>query len=379
MMSGHFRFKMDQNLATGKGYAVATALSYESNMIVELMAVPDEEHDELWLKNALQQATMLELATLPPYLCGLWSIDDSSRNSDVFTTIHEIVFDEMSHMGLVCNMLTTIGGIPRVADERLVPKYPGPLPGGVRPELSVSLTGLTKQSLDMYSQIEKPDDPVVEDREVHTSIGAFYTAILEAFRNHQNLISGTRQVTRRMSSHGKGNDVVALRSFDDVEAAIKIIKEQGEGTAASPENPFPGHPGELAHFYSFREIFHGRKLIVVSKDPKKFDFQGAEIPMPRTFPMGTVPRGGWAEGGLPVSSEVRKLLDTFNDHYSSLLRFLEQAWQAEQASTAGQLLNKAVGEMRELQEPAQQLMQIPLPDGSGKTYGPEFRYVEAQT
>ncbi|MGW0788610.1 ferritin-like domain-containing protein [Streptomyces sp. NPDC002911] len=358
---------------------VAAAFDFESSMIVELMAMPPEKHDEVWLKNALQQAIMLELATLPPYLCGLWSIDDSGRGSDVFTTIEEIVFDEMSHMGLVCNMLTTVGGTPRVADERLVPKYPGPLPGGVRPELSVSLTGLSRHSLDMYSRIEAPDQPVAEIRESHTSIGAFYAAILESFRKQQDLIAGTRQVTARMSHHGRGNDVVALRSFSDVEAAIKIIKEQGEGTTTSPENPFPGQPGELAHFYSFREIYHGRKLIVVSEDPKTFDFQGAEIPMPGTFPMGTVPGGGW-EAGLPaVPSEVRRILHTFNQHYSSLLYFLEQAWQTEQTGTATQLLNQAIGKMRRLREPAQDLMRIPLPDGSGKTYGPEFRYVADRT
>ncbi|MFD9502398.1 ferritin-like protein [Streptomyces sp. NPDC060035] len=356
----------------------ATALNYESNRITELMEAPTEEHDEQWLKDALQQAVMLELATLPPYLCGLWSIKDPSQSPDAFATIQEIVFDEMSHMGLVCNMLTTIGGTPLLAEEKLVPKYPGPLPGGVRPELSVSLSGLTKQSLEMYSQIEKPDDPVVEAREVHKSIGAFYTAILDAFQKHQYLISGTRQVTRNMSHHGKGNEVVELTSFDDVEKAVKIIKEQGEGTAASPDNPFPGQSGEVAHFYSFREIFHGRKLIVVSEDPKEFDFQGAEIPMPEAFPMGTVPTGGWATGAPEVPDEVRQLLDTFNHHYSSMLRFIEQAWQAETPGAAAQLLNKAVGQMFQLQEPAQQLMQIPLSDGSGRTYGPEFRYVEAE-
>ncbi|GGW82320.1 ferritin-like domain-containing protein [Streptomyces galilaeus] len=356
----------------------ATALNYESNRITELMEAPTEEHDEQWLKEALQQAVMLELATLPPYLCGLWSIKDPSQSPDAFGTIQEIVFDEMSHMGLVCNMLTTIGGTPLLADGKLVPKYPGPLPGGVRPELTVSLSGLTKQSLEMYSQIEKPDDPVVEAREVHTSIGAFYTAILDAFQVHQNLISGTRQVIKGMSHHGTGNDVFELASFGDVEKAVKIIKEQGEGTVASPENPFPGQPGELAHFYSFREIFHGRKLIVVSEDPKKFDFQGAEIPMPEVFPMGTVPPGGWALGALEVPDEARQLTDTFNHHYSSMLRFIEQAWQAETSGAAAQLLNKAVGQMFQLQAPAQQLMQIPLPDGSGRTYGPEFRYVEAE-
>ncbi|MFF4060772.1 ferritin-like protein [Streptomyces sp. NPDC001668] len=348
-------------------------------MIVELMRMPAEEHDELWLKNALQQAVLLELATLPPYLCGLWSIEDPDRDGDVSETIKEIIFDEMSHMGLVCNMLTTIGGTPRIADAALVPKYPGPLPGGVRPELSVSLTGLTREAVNMYSQIERPDDPVVEDAEVHTSIGAFYTQILEAFRNQPQLIKGTKQVTRDMSFHGMGNDVVALTSLDDVDAAITIIKEQGEGTTSSPDNPFPGQPGELAHFYSFREIFHGRKLVLVSSDPQRFDFQGDEIPMPRTSRMGTVPTGGWEQGGIPISSEVRGLLDTFNQHYSAMLRSLENAWGADPSSTptSAQFLNQAVKEMRKMETPARQLMQIPLSDGSEMTFGPEFRYVEA--
>ncbi|MBT2545806.1 ferritin-like protein [Streptomyces sp. ISL-44] len=352
-------------------------VKYRSNAIVELMQMPATEHDETWLKEALQQAVMLELATLPPYLCGLWSIQEVDQGSDVFETIHEIVFDEMSHMGLVCNMVTTIGEVPRIADGELVPKYPGPLPGGVQPDLSVSLTGLSKQALDMYSRIERPDAPVVEERETYTSIGAFYTAILEAFRSQPELIKGTRQLTKIMSgAHGQGNNVIPLRSLNDVEAALQVIKEQGEGTAVSPENPFPGEAGELAHFYSFREIFHGRKLIRVSENPPQFDFQGDVIPMPRTFPMGTVPAGGWAEGGVPVSDDVQQDLNEFNRHYSALLRFLERAWKAEQPGTATQMLSLAVVEMVNLQVPAQALMATPLPDGSGKTYGPEFRYVE---
>ncbi|MEU5364570.1 ferritin-like protein [Streptomyces sp. NPDC005925] len=352
-------------------------VGHRSNAIVELMRMPAEEHDETWLKEALQQAVMLELATIPPYSCGLWSIQEVDQGSDVSETILEIIFDEMSHMGLACNMLTTIGGFPRIANSEVVPKYPGPLPGGVQPELSVSLRGLSKQALDMYSRIERPDAPVVEVRETHTSIGAFYTAIREAFRSRPELIKGTRQVTRNMSaSHGQGNDVVALRSLDDVEHALQIIKEQGEGTTVSPENPFPGETGELAHFYSFREIFHGRELIRVSDNPPRFDFQGAEIPMPLTFPMGTVPAGGWSKGGVPVSEGVQHDLDTFNRHYSSLLRFLEHAWHAEQSATATQMLSQAVGQMRRLQEPAQALMSTPLPDESGTTYGPEFLYVD---
>lgn len=88
-----------------------------------------------------------------------------------------------------------------------------------------------------------------------------------------------------------------------------------------------------------------------------------------------------AEGGVLVPDGVRTNLDTFNRHYSSLLRFLQKAWKAwkaEQSSTATQMLNRAVGQMFSLQGPAQELMGTPLPDGSGKTYGPEFLYVEEE-
>jgi hypothetical protein len=358
---------------------VPSVVHHPSNAIVELMRMPREAHDEVWLKEALQQAVRLELATLPPYLCGLWSIQEADQGSEVFETIHEIVFDEMSHMGLVCNMVTTVGEEPRIADSALVPTYPGPLPGGVQPDLTVSLTGLSKEALDMYAQIERPDDPVVEEFTTAPSIGAFYEEILQAFRARPDLITGARQITKLMAgAHGQGNNITPLATLTDVEAALKVIKEQGEGTTASPENPFPGEPGELAHFYSFLEMFHGRRLIRVSESPPAFDFLGDEIPMPQTLPMGTVPAGGWVAGGTPVSDAVQADLTSFNRHYSEMLRFLEKAWRAEPPGTATQMLNRAVGEMFSLQGTAQTLMATPLPDGSGKNYGPEFRYDEAE-
>ncbi|MEJ8641335.1 ferritin-like domain-containing protein [Streptomyces sp. MS1.HAVA.3] len=110
---------------------MTTLLAYRSNRIVELMAEPAEGRGADWLKDALQQALMLELATLPPYLCGLWSIKDPSEVAA--EAIRRIVFDEMSHLGLACNLLTTIGGVPRLADERTVPKYPARCPAAYDP------------------------------------------------------------------------------------------------------------------------------------------------------------------------------------------------------------------------------------------------------
>ncbi|MBE9211043.1 hypothetical protein IQ244_32075 [Nostoc sp. LEGE 06077] len=82
-----------------------------------------------WLKSSLNAAIELELATLPPYLCAWWSIKDLGASAAGL--IRSILMEEMLHMGLVANMLTTIGGTPRIST--VLPSYPSPLPGGVIP------------------------------------------------------------------------------------------------------------------------------------------------------------------------------------------------------------------------------------------------------
>ncbi|MFF8407569.1 ferritin-like protein [Streptomyces sp. NPDC015684] len=356
---------------------MTTLLDYESNRIIELMDQPPELRGVDWLQDALQQAILLELSTLPPYLCGMWSIDDPN-DERVRETLRTIIFDEMSHLGIACNLLTTIGGVPRLADIRIVPKYPGPLPGGVRPGLTVFLSGLTKESLDLYSRIEEPDNPIVKSGVARTSIGDFYTAILTAFQSHPELITGARQVIRNMATHGEGNSLVALTTLSAVESAIAVIKEQGEGTSVSPVNPHPNESGELAHYYAFREIYRGYQLVKGSENPEKWDFAGPKIPMPHTLPMGVVPSGGWPrEGHSAPGQDTLDLLDKFNVTYSAMLRFIEQAWHQDMPAQATSLLSKAVGKMRALEEPAVALMGTALPDGSGRHYGPEFRYVDA--
>ena len=150
--------------------------------IYELMQVPAQEHGADWLKQSLQAAIELEFATIPVYLCGLWSI--KNQDGPVHSSIRAIVLDEMFHFGLACNMLTTIKGTPEVNTSDVIPKYPGGLPGGVRPWLRVALTGLTKPVVDeMYMQIEYPENgPITMFRgETYPTIGDFYDAILDAF------------------------------------------------------------------------------------------------------------------------------------------------------------------------------------------------------
>src|SRR5207248_223143 len=140
--------------------------------IRELMDVPATQHDLDWLKKSLQAAIKLEFATLPPYLCAEWSV--KSGLDPIRRSIHVIVQEEMVHLGLMSNMLTAIGGTPEINRAQALPLYPGPLPDGVHPGLTVSLRGLSTQAARMFMEIEFPEhDPVaVLTAEEFPTIGA---------------------------------------------------------------------------------------------------------------------------------------------------------------------------------------------------------------
>src|SRR3954447_18309533 len=54
----------------------ATENTPTKNTIIDLMRVSPADHDLEWLKSSLQAAVELEMATIPPYLCAMWSIKD---------------------------------------------------------------------------------------------------------------------------------------------------------------------------------------------------------------------------------------------------------------------------------------------------------------
>jgi hypothetical protein len=338
--------------------------------IVTLLRVPEPERDTYWLQEMLGNAVKLELATLPPYLSALWSIKNPGdpRSQTAYNTILGVIFQEMLHMGLACNMLTTIEGTPEINAN--IPIYPGHLPGGVRPELTVYLAGLTKPVVsDVFMEIELPEwmaqakaaawlaranAAAGSADQTYTTIGAFYSAILKAFPDSASSITGKRQLQMPI-----GEDTVfPIVKLEDAEQAITTIMEQGEGTQQSPLDQDPG--GELAHYYRFGEIFNGH---VYQQTDGKWAYDGPVVPFPDAYPMKQVPRGGYPE----LLQEVH-----FRQLFSTVLDYLQSAW--EQGSET--LLDNAISFMFTLGPLAQQLMQIPLPDGSGN-YGPDFRLYAA--
>jgi hypothetical protein len=205
-------------------------------------------------------------------------------------------------------------------------------------------------------EIEMPEDPLAFAREEGPpTIGAFYDALSEAFRQVQPAISMNNQLSRRIGT----NNLEPIRDLAGVEDSIDLIKEQGEGTSTSPEAPQAA--GGFAHYYKFGEIYYGHELRQVNG---KWEFTGDVVPFPEVYPMGVVPAGGWPN----PDPAVQGLLQTFNADYTSILRDLEKAW----AEGDVEALTSSIRTMFSLQGTANELLTIPLPSGDG-SYGPEFR------
>ncbi|MEH0417411.1 ferritin-like domain-containing protein [Streptomyces sp. B21-083] len=116
--------------------------------------------DRRGLQKALQTALVLEHATIPPYLYALFSLRPD-RNREVAGIIRSVVMQEMLHMALVANILNAIGATPQIAHPGTVPRYPGPLPGGVMPDLTVSLRRCSVEHVrEVFMAIETPHVPL---------------------------------------------------------------------------------------------------------------------------------------------------------------------------------------------------------------------------
>jgi rubrerythrin len=319
--------------------------------VARLLAMPEADRGIDWLRSALQVAVELELSTIPPYLCGWWSIGD--RGADAARLIRRIIDDEMYHMGVVCNLLVAVGGKPRI--RAAAPTYPGPLPGGVRAGVTVYLSGLTKSFVhDVMMAIEAPEEPLASRDSSPPTIGAFYGAVLQCFRAVAPQLSARGQLNVHIGS----DELRQVETLLDVERSIDIIREQGEGTSSSPADSFADdHP---AHYYAFGEIYHGRQL---QQTDTGWTFTGAPVPFPDARPMARVPAGGWPDPPTPV----QQLLDRFDTTYTTLLDSLDAAW----GDGGPRSLGAAVHAMRALEEPAVRLMETEIP-GTHSTYGPQF-------
>jgi len=296
---------------------------------------------------------------------ALWSIKD--HRHPVAVAIREVVVEEMLHMSLVCNILKATGGNPRIYHPSAVPLYPRPMPGGVKPELTIELQGLNKNSLEAFMEIEEPGEDISELEtafEAIPRIGVFYNAIMQAVRHLNPELTRKGQLEGYFGeSRSAANEDISknIGTIAEIEAAIELIKDQGEGTSASPFEA----GGELAHYYRFKEIAVGRKI--TRKPDGGWAHTGEPVPMPECWPVGVVPSGGYSQNETPP--EVWDRMTQFNELYSQVLQLLDQAWQdADQ----GKFHHALEVMMERLPGLAREIMQAPVKN-KGCNYGPAFQ------
>jgi CDGSH-type Zn-finger protein len=328
------------------------------------------------LRRHLQWAIEIEHATLPPYLCALYSIKPD-RNHEAVEVIHSVFLEEMLHMTLAANLLNAVGGAPQLDTPRMLPAYPTVLPHSNR-AFEVSLTKLSPEALSVFMRIERPaeHDGLPEDDEFET-IGQFYEAIGESLPllcrelGEAAVFSGdpARQVTDELYYGGSGR-IIAVRDLASAQAALAEVVEQGEGLQHKEiwdgdRDMFHPERGEVAHYFRFNELAVGRR------------YRPGDTP--QTGPSGERFAVDWDEvhnmrpnpraADYPEGSEIRVRLEEFNRSYSGVLHLLHESFNG-----SPRLLAVATGLMYGLKEEALRLME--LPSGVGETtVGPSFEYV----
>jgi len=328
------------------------------------------------LRRHLQWAIELEHATIPPYLCALYSLDPA-RNSEAAQVVGTVLAEEMLHLALAANLLNAVGGAPKLDTPELLPPYPHPLPHGDR-SVQVQLAPFGAEALELFLRIEQPasaDAPPQSDE--YQTIGQFYAAIEAGFRSlcdelgEEQVFSGdpTRQIGE-FHLRGGGGEVVAVHDLKSALAALAEIIEQGEGAARTDvwdgdRDVFHPEREEVAHFYRFQELQLGRRYR--TGDTPRSGPTGEEITvdLDGVLPMRHNPR----TADHPEGSPVRVAQEEFNQTYSLLLYQLEEAFNGD----PGQLKD-AVGTMFGLRKLALALMKMPTGDGK-TTAGPAFEYV----
>ena len=327
----------------------------------------------------LQTAIRLEFATLPPYLTALYSIIDGC-NVEVQRVLYSICMQEMLHMAQAANLLIALGGHPIMNSPSFIPTYPGPLPGGVLPQLTVDLD---KASIDHirynFMAIEFPfkTEVALDDPEYHrNTIGQFYGFIKKTLNRlykdeGEDIFFPNRfgdEVSWPEYSSSYPGTLYRVIDINSARQAITQIMDQGEGTG--PINPSSGLGDQLAHYYRFEEIVCGNKLVVglnSSETHPEYVFEGATVEFDERgiYPMRKNPK----TADFAPDTNAGHFSRVFNENFRHLLNRMHEAFNGQPW-----VMKDAVTIMESLKVHAIKLMRTPIDGSTTETAGPTWEF-----
>ncbi len=316
-----------------------------------------------------QKALQIEHATIPPYLTALYSLRRGT-NSEIHSVIQSVVIEEMLHVTICANIINALGGSPSLTHPGFIPEYPSHLPMGIGDHLVVGLEPFSKDLMNrVFMVIEMPDQPLGDgeewhhrgDDENHHTLGFFYHLLQKGI---SELPEDTLPGKPEHQTYGEvfGDDLLfPILTKADAIRAIDIIIDQGEGSVWSPLDS----QKDMAHYYRFAEIYHGKKLVADPHSPDGYSYSGAEIPFDEAGVIPLFPSNSL--GTMDFKSESYHYAEIFANLYKQLLVNLENVFNGN----PGELIS-TLNEMRAIHQAAHNLMNIPMDGHPGYYTGPVF-------
>ncbi|HEX2046446.1 MAG TPA: ferritin-like protein [Acidimicrobiales bacterium] len=324
------------------------------------------------LRDVLQAAVELELATIPPYLCAWWTVRD--RTCEVALMLQDVAIAEMRHLAIAANTLIAVGGTPEI--RAAFPAYPTHIRNVGTVE--VSLLPFGRRFLEQSRRIERPETKGAEPGTPTTSrvrllamgdrfstIGAFYRCVLEGLDRlvvelgEPAVFPDGGRIERQLGYFGAQRIDVACRAR--ARALLDDVVDEGEGDDCGVRDRY----GALAHFYTFDQMCRGRRYGPEDKAGRPC---GDELAVPegeeQVAPM--LPNATQLLY-LPPRSALWDDSVAFNDLLTDVVDTLDAGFKGDPAK-----VQAAFGLMLQLREAADRLLARPLPDHPGQVAGPTF-------
>jgi hypothetical protein len=333
-----------------------------------------------WLQTAIE----LELATIPPYLVALLSIQLPS-NREPAELIRSVMIEEMLHLALVANVLNAVGGHPNIG-KSTIPRYPLKMKfkGRVFSDRKfwINLAPFSQDAIKIFLQIEKPQRTIqihgmtdaIEKIEVPAfTIGQFYAQIvslleeLESDSPGQVFVGKPGLQIKKDYYWSGGGEIIDVHNLETAKEALNLVITQGEGAWTSGEWGIAAKFGsqfKMGHYYRFNEIYCGQRY-KRSDDPRKAPTgEKINVDYTKAYPFKKNPKSS----DYKNSEILTTLNDEFNQKYTDMLRQLQEAVNGSPKT----LYTAIMDSMHHLTPIAHKMMKTPIKHGKQTTGCPTF-------
>ena len=336
---------------------------------------------------ALTEAAELEHGLLIQYLFAAYSMKKRATEGLTLAQVElvrrweavilSVAREEMAHLGTVCNMLTAVGGTPRLGRPNFPQGREGrfeKLHGSAYP-FDFQLERFGESSLERFIAAEMPaderdtleslaPDPLQFDRlgELYRQIADAFTRLDEAYgARGEQLFVGPPQAQDR-TTWSANLSLLAVTDVVTAVRAVDFIVEEGEGSPADRRG------SHYQRFLDIRTELHAE----LARDPGFAPARPVAI-TPLTRPHRDAGDGPFTI--IPAGTPAAAVAELFNAVYATTLLMLVQFYDfaGETDEQREGLQASARQSMSAVVRPiAEVLTALPLTDGAAEHAGPGF-------